>query len=65
MGGKGPSGFEPSQKQSIGVIQTQGMICAIISSTSAPIESAVEAGGGGLKHISLKNQVLNYNCYMK
>ena len=53
-GGNGPSGLEPSQKQSIGVIQTQGMIWATISSMIWASTSLEVAGGGGLKQMSDK-----------
>jgi hypothetical protein len=61
-GGLGPNGFEPSQKQSIGVIQTHGIILSSNSLVAFTNFDLGRFGGGGLKQISARDQFLKiYN----
>lgn len=57
-GGLGPNGFEPSQKQSIGVIQTHGIILSSNSLVAFTNFDLGRFGGGGLKQISARDQFL-------
>lgn len=57
-GGDGPSGFDPSQKQSIGVIQMHGIKRSSnldITPANGPWDNF---GEGGLKHMSASVQFL-------
>lgn len=57
-GGWGPSGFDPSQKQSIGVIHIHGIMRSK-SAETVPLKGPVpNFGAGGLKQISDKVQFL-------
>lgn len=64
-GGCGPIAFDPSQKQSIGVIKTHGTIRSTTAAKLFANELSSISGLGGLKHISdnvqlLKNLVLSF-----
>ena len=59
-GGVGPSGFDPSQKQSIGVIQMHGIIRSRSADTNAVKGPGGSVGAGGLKQMSAKVHFLNY-----
>ena len=56
MGGLGPRGLDPSQKQSIGVIQIHGMMASMTGSKAAAFPS--RAGLAGLKQRSVRDHEL-------
>lgn len=58
MGGVGPNGFEPSQKQSTGVIHMQGTIRSSKAETNPVRGPGGRVGAGGLKQISANVQFL-------
>lgn len=60
IGGFGPIGLDPSKKQSIGVIQMQGISFSSVGFIACAFESLSISNSPGLKQISLKVQFLKY-----